>query len=192
MNNNLKLLFAGVIFSFSLVANSQEAKKVDKTDKSLLCVGNYWTESQGKSFLETQRQKYTSQKEWESRAQQIRQHILKGTGLEKFPKKCPLNAIIGEKRVYDGYQVQNVAFESLPGVYVTGSLYTPTTSKGNSRVLSVPMVTGQKSAMLVVIVPMLRSDLQLLQGWVPWFLAMTCLDMVRWVNWVGNTTIRRY
>ncbi len=130
MNNNLKLLFAGVIFSFSLVANSQEAKKVDKTDKSLLCVGNYWTESQGKSFLETQRQKYTSQKEWESRAQQIRQHILKGTGLEKFPKKCPLNAIIGEKRVYDGYQVQNVAFESLPGVYVTGSLYTPTTSKG--------------------------------------------------------------
>ncbi|MHC4546153.1 MAG: alpha/beta hydrolase family protein, partial [Planctomycetota bacterium] len=46
------------------------------------------------------------------------------------PKKCPLNPIIHSRRKYDGYSVQNVAFESLPGVFVTGSLYSPLKGKG--------------------------------------------------------------
>ena len=75
------------------------------------------------------RQTYTTAEAWEKRAKQIRAQILLGSGLDKYPKKCPLNPIIGEKRVFEGYQVQNVAFESLPGVYVTGSLYTPTDAK---------------------------------------------------------------
>jgi uncharacterized protein len=130
MNHKVKFLIAGIILCFSVEANAQVAKKNDNSAQNMLCVGDYWTEAQGKSFLEAQKLKYTSKKDWEKRAQLIRQHILKGTGLEKFPKKCPMNPIIGEARVYDGYQVQNVAFESLPGVYVTGSLYTPTIAKG--------------------------------------------------------------
>lgn len=113
----------------SLITVSCRGKKSDKSTESMLCVGAYWTEAQGKAFLNQQRLTYTTAEAWKSRAKQIRSQILKGTGLEKYPEKCPLNPIIGEKRVYDGYQVQNVAFESLPGVYVTGSLYTPTNAK---------------------------------------------------------------
>jgi cephalosporin-C deacetylase-like acetyl esterase len=47
-----------------------------------------------------------------------------------LPKKCPLNSISLSKRSYNGYTVQNVAFESLPGVFVTGSLYRPKGGKG--------------------------------------------------------------
>lgn len=130
MNHKVKFLIAGIILCFSVEANSQVVKKNDNSAPNMLCVGDYWTEAQGKSFLEAQKLKYTSKKDWEKRAQLIKQHILKGMGLEKFPKKCPLNPVIGEARVYDGYQVQNVAFESLPGVYVTGSLYIPTEAKG--------------------------------------------------------------
>jgi uncharacterized protein len=130
MNFRIKLIFAAVVVLSTFPANSQEAKKNEKKQENMLCVGKYWTEKEGADFLEAQKQQYTTKNEWEKRAKLIKEHILKGAGLEKFPVKCPLNPIIGEKRVYDGYQVQNVAFESLPGVYVTGSLYMPTNAKG--------------------------------------------------------------
>lgn len=125
-----KLFFAGMILCFVFTAHSQELKNDDQSIKKMLCIGDYWTEAEGKSFLEAQKLRYTNQNDWKQRAELIKEHILKGTGLQKFPKKCPLNVLIGSKRAYDGYQVQNVAFESLPGVYVTGSLYTPSVSKG--------------------------------------------------------------
>ncbi|MBL7736690.1 MAG: acetylxylan esterase [Chitinophagaceae bacterium] len=122
-NNRLALPFVWALvfsFQFSFSQGSADAK----TD-TMLCVGAYWTEDQGKLFLEQMRSSYTTANAWKSRAKEIRKHILTGAGLEKFPKKTPLNPIFGDTRVYDGYQVQNVAFESLPGVFVTGSLYTP-------------------------------------------------------------------
>lgn len=101
-----------------------------KTLETALCQADYFTEMQGREFLANQRKTYATAEQWEKRAAEIRKHILKGAALEKFPDKCPLNPLIGDVRVYDGYQVQNIAFESLPGVYVTGSLYKPIQYKG--------------------------------------------------------------
>lgn len=131
MNHKLlKLLVAGFLLFGFTPAYTQTQKIAPKSAEEMLCKGDYFTEAQGKEFLEAQLKEYSTKKEWKQRAALIREHILKGSGLTKFPEKCPLNAIIGSKRTFDGYQVQNVAFESLPGVYVTGSLYTPTASKG--------------------------------------------------------------
>lgn len=122
-NNRLALpLVWALVFSFQFSFSQGSADT--KTD-TMLCVGAHWTEEQGKLFLEQMRSSYSAAAAWKSRAKEIRKHILTGAGLEKFPKKTPLNPIFGETRAYDGYQVQNVAFESLPGVFVTGSLYTP-------------------------------------------------------------------
>lgn len=121
---NIVLIVCALVLSLK-PAISQETKS-----GSMLCVGSHWTENEGKLFLEKQRQSYPTAAAWEARAKEIRSHILKGADLETYPQRYPLNTIMGEKRVYDGYQVQNVAFESLPGVYVTGSLYTPTNAKG--------------------------------------------------------------
>lgn len=89
-----------------------------------------WSESEGKEFLSNIRQSITTPEAWEKRAKRIRSQILQGSVLNPFPEKCPLNPIFGKKRLFDGYQVINVAFESLPGVYVTGSLYSPSEAKG--------------------------------------------------------------
>ena len=123
------LIFPVVVYLwvfFPTTGNSQNNAVLD----DMLCVGAHWTEAEGAEFLASMRKNYTTKKEWESRAVSIRKQVLKGTGLEKFPKKNPLNPVFGEVREFDGYQVQNVAFESLPGVFVTGSLYSP---KGNQK-----------------------------------------------------------
>jgi uncharacterized protein len=130
-NKNLSGLLAILALSGFITLMGCSGKKAEKTTESMLCMDAYWTEAQGKEFLDNQRKTYTTAEAWEKRAKQIRAQILLGAGLEKFPAKCSLNPIFGKKRVYDGYQVQNVAFESLPGVYVTGSLYTPIDTKGS-------------------------------------------------------------
>jgi dienelactone hydrolase len=99
-------------------------------DKPQLCVGNYQTEEQAKEQLARFASTYSNQSEWQQRAQRIREGILQGAELSPMPKKCPLNPIVHSKREYKGYSVENVAFESLPGVFVTGSLYRPTKGTG--------------------------------------------------------------
>lgn len=106
-------------------------KETMNQDTSMLCQDAFWTEAEGKAFLEKQRATYTTEDDWLQREKLIRSQILKGTGLDKFPERCPLNPIFGEKRSFEGYDVRNVAFQSLPNVWVTGTLYIPANATGN-------------------------------------------------------------
>lgn len=62
---------------------------------------------------------------WKTRSADLRNQIQIAVGLYPWPAKTPLKASIrpGVKR--DGYEVQRVYFESLPGHLVTGNLYVP-------------------------------------------------------------------
>lgn len=88
-----------------------------------LCQGAYFTEAQGKEFL--QKHEPSSLAAWQQRAIEVRQHLLEGLELTKMPPKPTSAPIINGKRIMDGYSIENVAFESLPGIYVTGNLYRP-------------------------------------------------------------------
>tara|TARA_R110002124_G_scaffold287357_3_gene473752 strand:- start:65228 stop:66424 length:1197 start_codon:yes stop_codon:yes gene_type:complete len=115
-----------LVFTFPEVVNAQSL------DSDMLCVGDHWTEEEGAAFLQMEKKKYSTEKAWNKRAAEIRKQILKGTDLVKMPKKSPLKPIMGEIRKFDGYVVQNIAFESLPGVFVTGSLYMPSENPGKA------------------------------------------------------------
>lgn len=95
-------------------------------DSTMLCRGNYFTEEEGKLSLEKFSSSYHDVSGWESRASRIRKGILEGMNLTTISFHEPLKPLMHSKRVYDGYTVENVAFESLPGFFVTGNLYKPT------------------------------------------------------------------
>lgn len=94
-----------------------------------LCQGNYLSEPAARHQLAEFSRSYSTAAQWQARASRVREGILKGAGLLPPPKKCPLNPIFHSRRDHDGYSVENVAFESLPGFFVTGNLYRPKTGR---------------------------------------------------------------
>ncbi len=58
-----------------------------------------------------------------NRQKEVRQILREIIG--QFPEKTPLNAKITSTVKKDGYKVENIIYESLPGFYVTSSLFIP-------------------------------------------------------------------
>lgn len=62
---------------------------------------------------------------WEQRKAELRQRVLVATGLWPLPERTALNAVIHGKVLRDGFTVEKVYFESLPGHFVSGLLFRP-------------------------------------------------------------------
>ena len=71
-----------------------------------------------------------SKAEWESRRQALRERLLVATGLWPMPEKTPLHAVVHGAIDRDEYTVEKVYFASMPGHYVSGSLYRPKNKSG--------------------------------------------------------------
>jgi hypothetical protein len=98
----------------------------DKKDESpVLRQDQYYTVEQGKAELTKLESMYKNKAQWEKRRKLLKESILKGMNLSPLPDRTPLNAVIESKRIKDGYSVENVYFESIPGYYVCGNLYRP-------------------------------------------------------------------
>jgi len=80
---------------------------------------------------------------WDARQKEIRLRTQLACGLYPFPEKTPLNAKRFGAVEGDGFTVERVYFESFPGHYVTGSLFTPS---GETEKLG--LVDGKRPAFL--------------------------------------------
>lgn len=94
--------------------------------QSLLCQGDFYTEKQGAEKLARVQKSIHSLNDWQQHVDSIRAQLKKGMELEKFPARTPLNPRFRNKKELNGYSVESVVFESLPGFFVTGNLYRPT------------------------------------------------------------------
>jgi uncharacterized protein len=96
-----------------------------KSQKPTLRQGNFYTVEQGAAELKKLESMYSNKEQWEARRKMLRENILKGMNLSPLPERTPLNAVPGSKRIHDGYTVQNVYFQTIPGFYLCGNLYRP-------------------------------------------------------------------
>jgi dienelactone hydrolase len=88
-------------------------------------LGAYLTPDQGRAVLDAALARFPDRESWDTYAQHVRQRIQEGAGLAPWPKRSPLTPAVMSRRAFDGYTVENVAFESVPGYFVTGCLYRP-------------------------------------------------------------------
>ncbi len=130
MQKTVQYILLCLLLTVSLSCDRAFVTTTQEAGEPLLCVGNYQSEEEAKAQLARFARTYSTRSEWQERARGIREGILRGAGLWPLPKKCLLNPIIHSKRQYEGYAVENVAFESLPGVFVTGNLYRPSVGTG--------------------------------------------------------------
>ncbi len=110
---------SGILFFLSI------GSLVDAQEQPRLRVGYAQSESEAAKELEKVRHSIPNLEAWNQRRTRLRQAVLSGAQLTAFPKKTPLKPIFKHKRIHDGYQIENVAIESAPGFFVTGSLYRP-------------------------------------------------------------------
>jgi len=80
---------------------------------------------------------------WDTRREEIIRRVQVGAGLWPMPRKTPMNPVVHGKIHQGDYTVEKVFFESLPGHFVTGSLYRPA---GGS--VPVGLVNGKRPGVL--------------------------------------------
>lgn len=97
-----------------------------------------WTVEDGWAELDRIAAQYKNITEWESRKKILRQCILEKLRLANLPAWPASKPIITPLRKYNGYTIENIALEILPGVWINGSLYKPAIYKGKIPVILNP------------------------------------------------------
>jgi dienelactone hydrolase len=97
-----------------------------------------WSVTDGWKELDRIASQYHDKASWEQRKALLKPQLYKALDLSPMPPKSASKPIITQKRVFDGYTVENIAIEILPGLYINGSLYKPSKIKGRIPVILSP------------------------------------------------------
>ncbi len=81
---------------------------------------------------------------WKARQQEVKNRLREAMNL--FPEKTPLNARVTRTIRKEGFRVEHIVFESLPGFYVTSSLFLPSGKRRNEKLPAVIYCSGHNPA----------------------------------------------
>ena len=96
------------------------------------------TPDDGKKMLAYLNTLYRDSVEWNTRKECLRKEVREKLQIDSLLKRrVNSKPILSKIRSFDGYSVQNFAIETLPGLYVCGSIYSPL-SKGKHALILCP------------------------------------------------------
>ena len=114
------------------------AKEGDKKYKLQNFQYHLKTVEEGKQQLNWISSMYHDAQSWQLRKDSLKKCIFSQLRLASIPPKPSSAPIVTATRKFKDYTVQNIAIETLPGVYVCGSLYRPLKYKGKIPVVLNP------------------------------------------------------
>jgi hypothetical protein len=97
-----------------------------------------WSVEDGKMFLDSLSTLYNDVIAWEKRKAELKECLYKALLLSPLPAKSNSKPLVTPIRKMDGYTIENFAIETLPGLYVCGSVYKPLKIKGKIPVVLCP------------------------------------------------------
>ena len=80
--------------------------------------------------------------EWAAKRPKLKEQFLEMLGLSPLPEKTPLKAAVTGTLERGGVVIENVHFQSKPGLYVTGNLYRPKDVPAGKKLPAVLYVCG--------------------------------------------------
>lgn len=95
--------------------------------------------SDGQKMLSWLQGQYSNAAEWEKRKDTLRSEIRQRLEIDRYLDSCVKGreAVLSKIRKYDGYTVQNICIETLPGEFLYGSIYSPR-KKGRHALIICP------------------------------------------------------
>jgi len=97
-----------------------------------------WPVEEGWAEMDRIAAQYKTVEEWEKRKAELKPCLKETLQLDHLPAAPNSKPIVTAKRIFDGYTVENIAIEILPGVWINGSLYKPLKYKGKIPVILNP------------------------------------------------------
>jgi hypothetical protein len=114
------------------------AKEKDKHYKIKKYEYYRWPIEDGKTKLDSLAGLYNDKDTWEKRKNEIRPCLYQALRLSPIPPRPASKPILSPIRKMDGYTIENIAIETLPGLYLCGSIYRPAKMKGKVPAMICP------------------------------------------------------
>src|SRR5688500_756562 len=113
-------------FSFLLLVSWLSAAEPLAGDKM---IGEYFREETAK-IANAGLSEFKTPEQWNAHREQLRKQLLEMLGLDPWPEKTELHATVTGTTEHEEFKVENLHFQSRPGLYVTANLYLPKKIEG--------------------------------------------------------------
>lgn len=132
---DVELSLKNVLGTFDLVANpdGENTYKVENFRRHRRTV------EEAQQFLDYLTTQYDDKASWEARRNELKKEIRKAVRLDEAPEAPGTKPIFTKERKLNGYTTQNFALETMPGVYVCGTIYRPAKIKGKAPLMMCPI-----------------------------------------------------